>query len=277
MKKVSDFIIYGNLLISVCSACFIWETYILLNLQVNLLYIFIGFTATFFTYNIDRLVALDTLAKSASERHKWIVKFRVPMTVLSVLAFAFLIAALFYLPKNSIFFLCHLGIISIGYSFPTIIRGAKGLRNVKLLKIFLIMYVWASTTVIFPVIGTGTGILHRDVILLFIERAVFIFAITLPFDIRDYQSDIYGNLLTIPGLIGIRQTRLLAFVCILVFFTINVFHYPVWDGILWAKLLSGLNALIVIYFARDGKHEYYFSGLVDGTMIVQFVLVLLLR
>jgi len=277
MKRFSDFIIYSNLLISLCAACLIWETYILLHLQVNLLYISIGFAATLFTYNIDRLVVLDSLDNTGSERHNWIVRFRKPMVVLSAFCLVFLIVSMFYLSENSLIFLAHLGLISVGYSVPALINGAKGLRNIKLLKIFLIMYVWAATTVLFPVIGAGQSIFQRGIILLFIERAVFIFAITLPFDIRDYRSDKENHVITIPGLIGIPRTRLLAFICILAFFMINAFHYPVQDGILWAKLLSGLNALIVIYYARDDKHEYYFSGLIDSTMIIQFLLVLLLR
>ena len=199
------------------------------------------------------------------------------MIVLSAASLIFLVAAMFYLSANSLIFLAHLGVISIGYSVPAIINGAKSLRNIKLLKIFLIMYVWAATTVLFPVIGAGQSIFQRGIILLFIERAVFIFAITLPFDIRDYASDKANHVITIPGLIGIQQTRLLAFICILVFFMINAFHYPAYNCILWAKLLSGLNALIVIYFARDNKHEYYFTGLLDSTMIIQFLLVLLLK
>ena len=205
------------------------------------------------------------------------VQFRKLMTVISGACLVFLVVSLFYLSANSLLFLGHLGILSLGYSVPALVKGAKGLRSIKLLKIFLIMYVWAATTVFFPVVGAGQSIWHRDIVLLFIERALFIFAITLPFDIRDYHSDRSGNVLTIPGLIGIRQTRLLAFACILVFLFINLFHYSVQDGILWAKLLSGLNALIVIYFARDDKHEYYFTGLLDSTMIIQFLLVVVLR
>ena len=277
MKKALDFIIYSNLLISICAACLICETYMLLYLAVNPFYIAIGFAATLFIYNVDRLVVLDGLEKTGSERHNWIVKYRKPMIVLSALSLVSLIVSMFYLSANSLIFLAHLGVISIGYSVPALINGAKGLRNIKLLKIFLIMYVWAATTVLFPVIGAGQSIFQRDIILLFIERAVFIFAITLPFDIRDYQSDKANQVLTIPGLIGIRRTRLLAFVCILIFFMINALHYQVQDGILWAKLLSGLNALIVIYFARNNKHEYYFTGLLDSTMIIQFLLVLILR
>src|SRR6185437_7872429 len=118
MKKISDFIIYSNLLISVCTAGFIWETYILLHLPVNPLYIAIGFAGTLFTYNIDRLVVLGSIGKTGNERHIWMVQFRKAMTVISAISFIFLAVAVFFLSKGSLIFLGHLGVLSLGYSVP---------------------------------------------------------------------------------------------------------------------------------------------------------------
>jgi len=277
MKKITDFIIYGNILISLCAAALIWETYLLWNIPVNFFCVFIGFAATLMIYNVDRLVVLDSIDQTGSERHEWIVKNRRLLTILSATGFGFVGVSIFHMPIRCLLFLAHLGLISILYSVPVLMKGARSLRSLKLLKIFLITYVWASTTVLLPAIWSEIGIFHKDIMLLFAERALFIFAITLPFDIRDYDSDKSNLVVTIPGLIGIRQTRLLAFGCLLVFFLINLVHYNFHDSVLWAKLLSGLNALLVIYFAHERKHEYYYTGLLDSTMIIQFVLVLVLR
>ena len=38
-------------------------------------------------------------------------------------------------------------------------------------------------------------------------------------------------------------------------------------------MLSGLIAFSLIYFADKVKHDYYFSGLIDGLMVLQFGLV----
>src|SRR6185369_13593853 len=154
---------------------------------------------------------------------------------------------------RSIFFLAHVGFISLAYSVPVLAKGSKNLRGVKLLKIFLIMYVWAASTVVMPAVGTELPIFQRDVVLLFIERALFIFAITLPFDIRDYESDIKNKVVTIPGIIGIRSTRVLAFTCLLVFFLINLIHYDFHSGVLWAKLLSGASTFGIILYATEDR------------------------
>jgi len=277
MKKVSDFIIYSNLLISLCAAALIWETYLLLNVSVNLISVAVGFAATLLIYNTDRLVVLEALEKNGNERHSWILKFRLLLILLSIVSLIFLVTAVFFMPLRCLIFLLHLGLISLLYSIPLLFRGKKNLRSIKLLKIFLIMYVWAATTVMLPAIWSGYDIWNRDVLLLFLERALFIFAITLPFDIRDYTSDKLNHVITIPAIIGIRQTRLLAYACLLVFFLINILHYSYQEGILWAKLVSGLYAMLLIAYTDEKKHEYYFTGLIDSSMLVQFLLVLVLQ
>jgi 4-hydroxybenzoate polyprenyltransferase len=276
MKKISDIIIFSNLLISAGAACFIWETYLIFRLTVDPLYILIGFASTLFIYNIDRIAVLNSLENTGSERHDWITANYRKMTAISICCVLFLLVSVFFLPLRSIFFLAHLGFISVAYSIPILARGKKNLRSIKFLKIFLITYVWAASTVIMPVVGAGLPIFQRDVLLLFAERALFIFAITLPFDIRDYRSDIQHKVLTIPGLIGIQATKTLAFLCLLVFFLINLVHYDFHSGMLWAKLISGITTFGIIVFAHEGRHEYYFTGLLDGTIIIQFLLVLLL-
>jgi 4-hydroxybenzoate polyprenyltransferase len=276
MKKLSDLLVFGNLFIAAGAGCFIWETYLLFGQDIDFLYIFIGFAATLFVYNTDRLVVLHALEETGNERHDWIVKNSRKMTLMSAACLIFLIVSAFFLPFRSIFFLAHLGFISIAYSIPVLAKGKKTLRSIKFLKIFLITYVWASSTVIMPALALGLNIFQKDVLLLFAERALFIFSITLPFDIRDYRSDKETGVITIPGLIGINATRILAFICLLVFFLINLIHYDFHSGVLWAKLISGASTLAIIFFASEGRHEYYFTGLLDGTIVIQFILVVLL-
>jgi 4-hydroxybenzoate polyprenyltransferase len=276
LKKLTDHIIYGNLLIAAGAGCFVWETYILFNIPVDFLYVFIGFAATLFTYNIDRLVVLGSLDSTGSERHDWIVSSTKIMTVVSAACFIFLTVSVFFLPWRSIFFLAHVGVISLAYSIP-VLAGKKNLRSIKILKIFLITYVWAASTVLMPIVGADMSVFNRDVLLLFLERALFIFAITLPFDIRDYKSDMESKVVTIPGLIGINATRFLAFSCLLVFFLVNLVHYNFHSGVLWAKLISGVSTLVIVIFANEKRHEYYFTGLIDGTIIIQFLLIFFLH
>ena len=44
-------------------------------------------------------------------------------------------------------------------------------------------------------------------------------------------------------------------------------------SIFFALALSAVSSAIFIWKATPEKHDYYFTGLLDGTMIIQFSLV----
>jgi hypothetical protein len=271
-SRFIDLLLFSNLFISIGAALLIYETYWLLGIKPDMLYPAIGFFSTLFIYNLDRLIVLKSIKGIDSARHKWIVKYSALLIGLSVLALLFLLVSIFFLPLRIIIFLAHLGIISSAYSVPFFIKGLT-LRSIKGLKIFLIVYVWAASTVIMPAAAAGLSIFQKDVILFFAERALFIFIITLPFDIRDFRSDKSSNVLTIPGYIGIKATKRLIIASTFAFILINLFHYPLSNGIFWAKLISITSSAWIAWKAREDHHEYYFTGLLDGTMILQFLLI----
>jgi len=279
LKKTTDLFIYGNYFIALCAALLLYETYILLDLPPSLFYTSLAFFSTLFTYNIDRLVAYKEISKVAAERQIWITRHWRLMAVSAGISFIYLVICIFYIHWPVLVFIAHLGFISLAYSLPLVYgkTNAHTLRSIKGLKIFLIAYVWAASTVLMPCLALSIPLFSKEVVLLFIERLLFIFIITLPFDIRDYKSDIASNVSTIPGMIGIRNTKLLAVGCMLVFMIIAILHYPFRTGIFWARIISAISTLYIVYKTEETHHEYYFTALLDGTMVIQFVLVAILN
>ena len=117
-------------------------------------------------------------------------------------------------------------------------------------------------------------------IVMLLERAFFIFAISLPFDIRDLEVDAYNQVKTLPAQLGRRRTKALALACLLAMAALAGVNYHIdvySSGTFSALLLSGLAAFALICFADKVKHDYYFSGLIDGVMVLQLGLVCLLQ
>ncbi len=111
---------------------------------------------------------------------------------------------------------------------------------------------------------------------MFIERAAFIFAITIPFDIRDLELDQEKEVATLPGRLGIQRAKKVAYAALgLMLFaaTWNTIygHYSL--GVALGLLLSAVLSGLLIYGADAKRHDYYYTGLLDGTMILQAVLV----
>lgn len=268
--------IYGNLLISVAAASLTWVSGPLLGADVRWEIILFVFCSTLFIYNFDRLLVLKSMAGLKSERHTWIVRnarYLFVLVFLSVLIMGYL--ALFSLTWMEIAYMAHLGVLSFFYSVPLVKRGSErhALRSLKGVKIFLIAYVWAATTAGLPALDMGRSLLEGHIILLFIERALFIFAATLPFDIRDVKSDTHAGVVTLPHVLGVKRSKWLACVCTLIFMLLSIWHYNHETWMIAARMISGISMLIAIIYADDTKHEYYYTGLIDGLIIVQAILV----
>lgn len=176
-----------------------------------------------------------------------------------------------YLDVTGIVFLSHLALISTLYNVPEKSHQLFHfpLRSIPILKIFLIAYVWAATSVFFPVMIADQNIFAHQVILLFTTHLLFIFAITLPFDIRDFHIDTQHRLITIPGLIGVRRTKIIAIVCLW------LFGFILWNLIeSWTVILFCIMTSVLIILSSPDKKYYYYALIMDGTILIYFWLVL---
>jgi len=145
------------------------------------------------------------------------------------------------------------------------------LRSIPLLKVFLIAYVWASVSSVLPIIDHDQS-LNDQVALVFLMQFLFILSITLPFDIRDFRTDYKKHIITTPHVIGIKATKILSLLSLLVF----SFLFINFTGS-WIILLLTLGAGSLIVFSNPAKKDHYFTFFIDGTIIIYFILVLLIR
>src|SRR5207253_1891070 len=177
---------------------------------------------------------------------------------------------------HHIWFIAHLVAISVLYS-SRIIPQKNGtympLRNVPLVKVFLIAYVWSCVTVILPLLTVSIPILSTETVFLLLRRFFFLFALTLLFDIRDFEKDRITSTLTFPGLVGVRFTKILSLVLLLIFAGLTWFTE---SGLMLFSLeLSAVIAAMVVWFSHEKRNDYYFLILADGMMLLQFLLVYL--
>lgn len=241
------------------------------------------FCTTFFIYNIQRIIRLDyqkLIGKYIGIRLSWIIRNRKIITIFSLLsAIIAIIFSLLYLSKI-IFIAIPLGVISVLYVIP--FYQKKALRHFTWSKISIIAFVWASTTILLPVIlnlGWHT-ISNSRIYLLFIEQFLFIFAITLPFDVRDLKYDLSFKMRTIPSTIGITKTIQLAHLFLLI--TVALKYYQLYLGQINSAqfIANGIAILItgiIIAFTSMKRSELFFSGLIEGTMVIIYLSTLVLQ
>lgn len=277
--KILNFILYGNIFIALCAFTQTFQTYCFLEQgksALNILPFFVA-AATFFLYNIHKPITFF-LKKQFVENQRFLKTkaFSTPLSILTALSGIFCFYAFFQVQRATQLSLIVAAILSLAYVLP--VFGQLRLRDLPYVKIFTIAFVWAFVTVILPVCELGKTI-NIGECLMFLERALFIFALTIPFDIRDMDWDAQTNVKTIPLSIGIIKAQYLAILCLIICIVLDfilnrltIYNFRTIVILNISYLISG----IVIYATKKNKSDYYFYGLIDGMMLMQSLFIILI-
>ncbi|MCB9170998.1 MAG: hypothetical protein H6597_02175 [Flavobacteriales bacterium] len=230
--------------------------------------------ATVSAYGFMRLAGIpDGIA--ASDHLAWVHRHRQAMRTLVLVSGAGSAALLVPLAREAWWVALFLGPAIALYVMPIRIGALRGLRYVPFLKVFLIALVWSGVVVVFPFAAhraEGSPLLW----FLVVERACFVLAITLPFDVRDMHADDPAQR-TIPQVFGPKATKLLALVFLLVSLVI-ITLVSITQGYHGALLGAGIGYLltaVLILRSTSGRDAVHYNLLLDGTLIFVPVLALL--
>jgi 4-hydroxybenzoate polyprenyltransferase len=278
-NRLLEGLLYSSVFISLCGFALTVETYLLAGLPVSWAMALFVFLATLFTYNLSSVQSiLRRPNQSINRRHTvWSQRHKKELAVLGLLSIAVAAGVYFWSGlRIDLWFVLHLAVISVGYTVPVLYkrRRVKPLRSVPLLKVFLIAYVWAVVTAMFPLLDGGMDVWQPETLWLFLRRFLFILALALLFDIRDYTYDLDTKTLTFPGWIGVRKTKLLSLGLLLLYMGV-VLASGERGIILWALLLSAVGAAIIVWRSAENRPRVYFAILADGAMLLHAGLVLL--
>ncbi len=278
IKKIIDLILYGNFWIALGALILTFQTNYIIGEAVswNDLVGFVFF-ATWLLYSLHRIVGILRLKEFLDvERYSVIARFRHHIIIYAFIAGIGTIWYFFQLSINVQIAVVLPGIFSLAYVFP-LFGKERRLRDFNQIKIYLVAFVWAWVTVVLPIVEAG-NVFSWSLFAMFIERALFIFAITLPFDIRDISVDDHSEVSTIPVIIGVEKTRRLALLLLtfgLALLILNGYLGLYNTGVLMGLIISFLLTAWFIHLSSENRHDYFYSGLMDGTMVVQGLIVYL--
>jgi 4-hydroxybenzoate polyprenyltransferase len=280
LKRLTDFLIFSNLYIAVAAVLFTVQSQIQLGMHPNWHpYLFLILFATLFEYNLHKFVAVFFYKHALLEtKFSWIARnLKLFYFIVFSSVAGFIIAACFA-KWTVLVTLFPLGAITFLYSFPVYKKGIKifRLREVPLVKIFIISLVWSATCILLPLVQAGLEVDPPLLVLLIAERFLFVFAITVPFDIRDMESDKKAGLKTLPLLVGQKRAGRTANAALLGFMALCSFHYTATHQFHFvaAFLISGLTTLYFLNNPRIRNLHHYHYGVLDGTMALQGLLVI---
>lgn len=233
------------------------------------------FFASLFTYNFQRLVRIRRIKEALSFRQHWLQQNKFFLCFVTALS---AIATVYYslsISCDSLRLLIPLGIIAFMYQLPLLFWKGKWwrLREIPGIKIFLIVLVWSFVSVGLLVEEHQIG-WTTDVWLLFVHRLCFIFAITVPFDIRDLKYDSL-QLKTIPKVFGEEKARYIAFAALGIYQLLVIIQFIFGEIMDVQELIallctSAVTAYLLIKSTSD-KGEYHFAFWIEGTSVFMYL------
>lgn len=288
-----DFTLYGNLFIAFCAAVSTYSTGFSLNLMPSVtdssvtiyqsslteIACFIG-AATFFLYNLHKPVTYFLRKQFIDNQRFTRTKvFRGPLSILSVLAAIFCIYYFFRLKLTTQCLLIFTTFLSLGYVLPILGNGRR-LRDIPYLKIVLIAVVWSIITIGLPFLELSNN--NNDTfrfLYLFAERSCFIFALCIPFDIRDMDWDSQTKVKTIPLTIGVRKAKILAIIVLIIALTLSLSmsYLTKNKNINWVVqdfksiVVYTITAYLVLKTHKN-RSDYFFYGGIDGMILLKSIL-----
>ncbi|MDQ7014952.1 MAG: UbiA family prenyltransferase [Gammaproteobacteria bacterium] len=266
------FLFHGSFFVSAAAASLAASSFLFFNLEVDFLLLLFVFSATLFSYNFARCFSFLSLFDSSSEPLAWYLENKTVLLLTIFLSGGLSTLLVFQFELKEWLFLGHVAVIVLLYSWP--IRG-RCLRMVPCLKIVLIAYCWATVCVGLVLLHSGVE-LFSDVayVYLFLDRFLFIVAITLAFDVRDMACDRKDGLMTLPLVLGERGAKwlslflLLLVVCLAFQYLHSSLQFVFDLGVL-------LLAAILVVFSTGTHHYYYYLGLIDGLIFFRAMSVML--
>jgi 4-hydroxybenzoate polyprenyltransferase len=279
--KLLYFCINNNIFISLAAVSLTFETQVQLGMRPQLHpYIFLIFFATLFDYNLHRLITVITNKEALNtDKHSWVKRNRYlfyGVVAISVVGFLYTVSVA---DKKVLFALAPIALLTFFYSIP-VLKTSKNifrLREIPFLKIFLISFVWSSSTVLLPIIQSGINYDKENIIGILLERFLFVFAITIPFDIRDMEADARMSLKTIPVVAGKKRAMIISNILLILFTLLCLLHYKN-IPLIFLNTAFVLSAVSTFYFINSKKLQafhFYHYGILDGTLLLQGILVLI--
>lgn len=250
--------------------------------QHKILLVVIG-SATMFIYQFSRWTFFKNLQNTMTKDllYYWMSDNKNFVTLLLSLSVLCGFVSIFFIKIETTLTLIILGIISVLYNISIPLGGGKSFtfRRIPFAKICMIAIVWAAMAVLLPWIEEHGLEWNIPMIRLFGLQFLFIFIITLPFDINDMDVDHIDGLRTIPIHLGLRDSKILlsvlSFVYIMLFTNWILEFYP--NDVHKIIFILGICGLILSLLYKTLRWSYRANKWeimlwYDGSLILYFII-----
>ena len=272
LKHIYDFYINASIHVALAVYALGYITLKELNIFYDEVVLYFMFYGSITGYNFVKYFGL------AKFHHRSLANWLKLIQLFSLICFGLMCYYAVNLNFNAILVSIIMAVITFFYDIPFLPReifleNKYKLRTIAGLKIYVISFVWTAATVLLPVINNSYDV-NNDVLVLAIQRFIFVFVLILPFDIRDMQYDSL-KLSTIPQKIGITKTKYLGFGLLIVMFLLDFFKDDFQENNTIMLFCIALITALFLGFSSESRSKSFSAFWVEGIPILWLFLILL--
>jgi hypothetical protein len=210
-------------------------------------------------YNIVKYAGIAGLHHSSLTKNLRLIQ------IFSLFVFVALLLTMFELSLTVIIFGAIMGLLTLLYILPFFGAG-RNLRSLTGVKIYVIAFVWSGVTVLLPLLG-NIELMQWDILFELLQRFLFVFALTLPFEIRDLKFDM-ARLNTVPQILGVKKTKIIGTLTLLAIYLIEFLKTNLdFKSVIVLTFVCILLSILIIS-SRIRQKKYYSALWVEGIPII---------
>ena len=225
------------------------------NLSFNLLgFVFFG---TIVGYNFVKFAAIYKKRFAELFLHLKVVQ------IFSVLALFY-----FSMQLTGIIIVVFGGFALLTFLYAIPLLKFKNLRNITGLKIIIVAIVWAGVTVLIPLLNENV-MLDMDFWITYVQRFLFVFVLTLPFEIRDLQFDDL-TLETLPQRVGVKKAKVIGALMLVFMILIELFKDSINKYYIMSLIIVTVVLILFLWNSEKKQSSYFSSFWVESIPILWF-------
>lgn len=285
-KKLARLWFYANFHIALVAFVLSMATFHVFGDVRALRYAALAAMSAFILYNVQRLIVAfreQDIDLTRSERHEWIHRNRIALLWVVIGAVLFALMLLWVTPLPVSWWIVVPAVIpAFTYAVPVIPMNGNfvRLRDVPLIKVFLVGIVWSYVTAFVPLLW-----LHQyDILTLLLWPLIVALqctALTIPFDIRDASIE-QGKLVTLPQIIGNKgaiRIAIIMMIAALALVALLTWYFSASDTSIFPMfIVESVWTIIAIWQllrAAPDRTEWYYVAVLDGLLVVLGIALLL--
>lgn len=273
IKSLFKFYVFANIHVAVAGFCLTQITIEKLNLKSPIASYFVAFSIVI-SYNFIRYYEIKT--NRILWFRDWFYSNKRSILVVTIIAAILLLNVIFLTNFNqkSLQIVIPFAIITFFYVIPLIKIGQNvfTFRNFPSIKILSIAVAWAGITVIFPAAENNMPF-SSTLFLMFMQQILFVTTWTIPFDIRDVNTD-ESALKTLPQILGIFKTKVLATMLLVAVLIIEIFVNGLKSDYLKVLIIISVLLLISVWLTSEKRNRMYTAFWVESIPIIWLALII---